>query len=192
MKEFKDDEGRPWRLALTCASAARVKDLVRVEVAEEVPQPDGSVKHETRSVPFDLIDTANIGRTLEVLRGQYGTIGETLYAILIKQVDEKKLSKEQFLDGLRGDALDAAAKALEAELVDFFPLRLRKMVGLLVAKMDELTTELLGRSEAGLQAATPETLLAQSGMPSGKPPESSASIPADGPTDSSSPPAPPG
>ena len=189
MKEFKDDEGRPWRLALTCASAARVKDLVRVEIAEEVPQPDGSVKHETRSVPFDLIDTANIGRTLEVLRGQYGTIGETLYAILIKQVDEKKLTKEQFLDGLRGDALDAAAKALEAELVDFFPLRLRKMVALLVAKMDELTTELLGRSEAGLQAATPETLLAQSGMPSGKPPESSASTLGDGPTASSSQPA---
>ena len=36
MKEFKDDQGRPWLVALTCASAARVKDLVMVEIAEEV------------------------------------------------------------------------------------------------------------------------------------------------------------
>lgn len=188
MREWKDNEGRPWRLALTCASAARVKDLVTYVVTDDVEQPDGTVRRETRRVPFDLIDTANIARTLEVLRGQFSTIGEVLYAMLIKQVEERKLTKDEFLDGLRGDAIEAAAKALEAELVDFFPLRLRRMVGLLVTKLDELANEVIGKAEAGLEAATAESLLAQSGMASGKPQASSAFTPESGPTVNSPPP----
>lgn len=185
MKEFKDDQGRPWLVALTCASAARVKDLVSVEIAEEVDQPDGTNKTVRRMIAFDLVDTANVAKTLEVLRGQFTVIGEVLYAILINQVDEKKLSKEQFLDGLRGDALDAAAKALESELVDFFPLRLRKMVALMAAKMDEMASELIGQAEATLEAATTESLLGRSGMPSGKPQASLASTQESGPSASS-------
>lgn len=178
MREFKDDEGRPWRLALTVASALRVKDLVTVEVVDE----DGT----RRTTPFDLVDAASISQTFQVLRTQYATIGEVLYAILTKQVAEKGLDKEAFLEGLRGDALDAGVKALEAELVDFFPPRLRKMIGLLATKMDEVANEMLGKAEAGLEAASATTLIAQSGIPSGKPQESSESTPASGPSDSSS------
>ncbi len=192
MKEFKDDEGRPWRVALTCASAARVKDLVTVDVTEEVEQADGTMRSETRQVPFDLIDTANVARTLEVLRGKFSAIGDVLYAMLLRQIEERKLTKDQFLEGLRGDSLDAAAKAVEAELVDFFPLRLRRTIGLLAAKMDEMASEVIAKAEAGLEAATAESLIAASGMTSGKPPASSASTPASGPTDNSSLPAAPG
>ena len=179
MREFKDDEGRPWRLALTVASALRVKDMVSVDVTDE----DGT----RRTVPFDLVDAASISQTFQVLRTQYAKIGETLYAILVKQVAEKGLDKEAFLEGLRGDALDAGVKALEAELVDFFPPRLRKMIGLLAAKMDEVAGEMLTKAEAGLEAASAETLIAQSGTPSGRPQESSASTPASGPSGNSSP-----
>lgn len=189
MREWKDNEGRPWRLALTCASAARVKDLVTYVVTEDVEQPDGTVRRETRRIPFDLIDTANIARTLEVLRGQFSTIGDVLYAMLVKQVEDRKLTKDEFLDGLRGDAIEAAAKALEQELVDFFPLRLRRMIGLLVTKLDELANEVIGKAEAGLEAATAETMLAQSGMASGKPQAFSASTPESGPIANSPPPA---
>jgi hypothetical protein len=63
------------------------------------------------------------------------------------------------------------------------------MVGLLVAKLDEMSTELLAQAEAGLQAATLSTLLEQSGTPSTRPPESSESIPASGPSETSSSPA---
>jgi hypothetical protein len=177
MREFKDDEGRPWRLALTVASALRVKDLVSVDVTDE----DGT----RRTVPFDLVDAASISQTFQVLRTQYAKIGEVLYAILVKQVAEKGLDKEAFLEGLRGDALDAGVKALEAELVDFFPPRLRKMIGLLAAKMDEVAGEMLTKAEAGLEAASAETLIAQSGTQSGKPPESSESTQASGPSDNS-------
>ena len=178
MREFKDDEGRPWRLALTVAAALRVKDMVTVETVDE----DGT----RRTVPFDLVDAASISQTFQVLRTQYAKIGEVLYAILVKQVAEKGLDKEAFLEGLRGDALDAGVKALEAELVDFFPPRLRKMIGLLAAKMDEVANEMLGKAEAGLEAASVTTLMAASGESSGKPQESSASIPASGPSGNSS------
>lgn len=188
MKEFRDDQGRPWVVALTVAAAERVRGLVTIDVTEDVTQPDGSVTRQTRTVPFDLVDAGNISRTLEVLRSQYGKIGEILYAICRSQVDEKKLTKEQFLEGLRGDALDAGVKALEQELVDFFPQRLRRMVGLLVSKMDEMATELLTRAEAGLEAATIETLV-PSGTPSTRPQASSDATPESGPCETSSLPA---
>jgi hypothetical protein len=142
---------------------------------------------ERKAVPFDMVDAANISQTFQVLRSQYAKIGEILYALLTKQVEAKGLSKEDFLDGLRGDSLDAATKALEGELVDFFPQRLRKMIGLLATKMDEVQNEMLGRAEAGLEKATVESLAGASGMPSGKPPESSESIPASGQSDNSLP-----
>lgn len=185
MKEFRDDQGRPWVVALTVAAAERVRGLVTIDVTEDVTQPDGAVQRQTRTVPFDLIDAGNISRTLEVLRSQYAKIGEILYAICRGQCDEKKVSKEQFLDGLRGDALDAGVKALESELVDFFPQRLRRMVGLLVAKMDEMAGELLTRAEAGLEAATIETLV-PSGTPSTRPQASSDATPESGLSETSS------
>ena len=178
MQEFKDNEGRPWRLALTVAAALRVKDMVSVDVTDE----DGN----TKTVPFDLVDSGTIPQTFQILRSQFAKIGEVLYAILIKQATEKGLDKESFLEGLRGDALDAGAKALEKELVDFFPLRLRRMIGLLAQKMDEVQFELLGKAEAGLETTTVETLVGQSGVSFGKLPESSASIQASGPSDTSS------
>jgi hypothetical protein len=180
MREFRDDQGRPWQVALTVASALRVRDNVTVDVVDEETG-------ERRQVPFDMVDAANISQTFQVLRSQYAKIGEVLYALLARQVESKSLSREDFLDGLRGDSLDAATKALEQELVDFFPQRLRKMIALLASKMDEVQNEMLGRAEAGLEKATVESLAAASGTPSGKPPESSESIPASGPSDSSLP-----
>lgn len=182
MKEFKDDEGRPWRLALTVAAALRVRDMVTVQVDEL--DNDGNPTGTKRAVPFDLVDVGSIAQTFQVLRSQFATIGEVLYAVLVKQVEEKNLTREQFLEGLRGDALDAGAKALEQELADFFPQRLRRMVGLLAAKMEEVTTELMGRAEEGLHDIKLADL---SGMPSGKPQASSESTPAGGPSDNSLP-----
>jgi hypothetical protein len=180
MREFRDDQGRPWQVALTVASALRVRDNVTVDVVDEE-------SGERKAVPFDMVDAANISQTFQVLRSQYAKIGEILYALLTKQVEAKGLSREDFLDGLRGDSLDAATKALEQELVDFFPQRLRKMIGLLASKMDEVANEMLGRAEAGLEKATVESLAGASGMPSGRPQESSESTQASGPSGNSSP-----
>jgi hypothetical protein len=182
MREFKDDEGRPWRLALTVAAALRVRDMVTVDVDET--DEDGNPTGKRKTQPFDLVDVGTISQTFQVLRGQFAKIGEVLYAILVAQVEERKLTKEQFLEGLRGDSLDAGAKALEEELVDFFPLRLRRMVGLLAAKMDEMAAELMTQAESGLANLKAADL---PGMSSGKPQASSASTPESGPSANSSP-----
>lgn len=175
MREFRDDQGRPWQLALTVAAALRVKDNVTVEI-------DGEKR------PFDLVDVAAIATTMQVLRGQYTTIAETLYFMLLPQMEPKGVSKEQFLDGMRGDALDEAAKCLEQELVDFFPKRLRELVALLVAKMAGASDELLEQERARLEKATVADLITQSGLQSGSVPESSASTQEIGPFANSSPP----
>lgn len=158
MREFRDDQGRPWQVALTCNTAMRVRDNVKITV-------DG------KEQPFDIVDVGAMAQTMQVLRGGYMTIAETLYAILQSQVEERKLTREQFLDGLRGDALEAGAKVLEEELVDFFPARLRRVVGLLAARMDEAATEVMRQAEEEIS---------RSGTQSGEPPASSESIPATG------------
>jgi hypothetical protein len=168
------------------AAAERVRGLVTVDVTEDVEQSDGTVSRQTRKAPLDIIDTSSIANTLQILRSQYGTVGEVLYAICRKQCEDKKISREDFLDGLRGDAIEAGVKAIEEELVDFFPPRLRKMVGLLATKMDEVAAEMLGQAEARMQAATAASLLEQSGTQSTRPPESSASTPESGRSETSS------
>lgn len=187
MREFKDDEGRPWRLVMTVGAAARVRDLVQIDIVDEESQADGSTRKVDRRIPFDLIDVSNIGRALEVIRSRYTTVGEVLYAMMCRQVDERKMSREDFLDGLRGDSLEAAQKALEEELVDFFPLRLRRMIAQLVSRMDELQAELASRAEAQLQQTTVESLLEVSGTPSTRPLGSSEYIPESGPSANCSP-----
>lgn len=175
MREFRDDQGRPWQLALTVAAALRVKDNVKIEV-------------EGKEQPFDIVDVSSIAQTMQVMRGQYTTLAEALYFILLPQTESKAVSKDSFLDGMRGDALDEAAKCLEKELVDFFPKRLRGLVALIAAKMDTTSDEAIQQFQTQLEKATTEDLLAQSGVQFGSVPESSASTPEIGPFASSSPP----
>ena len=183
MREFKDDDGRPWRLAMTVSAALRVRDMVTIAVRDT--DEDGNPTGVPVQRPFDIIDIGTVAQTLQVIRNQFATVGEVLYAILLAQVEERKLTRDQFLDGLRGDSLDAAATALEEELVSFFPLRHRRMVAALAAKMQEITGELLDQAVAEVGKMTASAV---SGLRSGRPPESSASTPESGPCGSSSPP----
>jgi len=168
MREFRDNEGRPWRVSLTVASAARVRDLVRVVLP---PKGEGEPAP-TEPVPFDLVDAGEIARTFQVLRGNFTAVGETLYALLMPQIDEKGLSREQFLDGLRGESLEAGGLAIEEELIGFFPPRLRGVVSSLAARMTELTAEVTRQAEAALTSSGSSTSA----------PESSESTPESGPS----------
>jgi hypothetical protein len=170
VREFRDSEGRPWRVALTVASAGRVKDLVRVVLP---PKAEGDPPS-TEAVPFDLIDAGEIARTFQVLRSNFLALGETLYAILLPDAESRGVSREAFLDGMSGDSLEAGGVALEEELVSFFPPRLRGVVSSLAARMTELAAELTTQAEAALRSMP--------GTSSGQQPESSASIPGSGPS----------
>jgi hypothetical protein len=170
MREFRDNEGRPWRVSLTVASAARVRDLVRVVLP---PKGEGDPAP-SEPVPFDLVDAGEIPRTFQVLRSNFAAVGETLYALLIPQIDEKGLSREQFLDGLRGESLEAGGLAIEEEIIGFFPPRLRGVVSSLAARMTELAEEVTRQAEAALT----------SGGSSTSAPGSSESTPESGPSES--------
>jgi len=164
-REFRDDQGRPWLVSLTVESAKRVKASVKV-VGE-----DGKEK------PFDLLDTATINQTITVLRSQFIVMGEVLCALLEKQLVERGTTPDQFLDGLRGDALDEARKVVEQEWIDFFPNSLRKMISLMARKMTEVQQTMLDHAKAQLENVTVEALIEQSGAQSTKLPESSELIP---------------
>ena len=171
MREFRDDQGRPWHVSLTVSSAARVKDLVRVVL----PPKSADEPAPTEAVPFDIIDAGEIARTFQVLRSNFSALGETLAALLLPQINQKGLTKEQFLDGLKGESLEQGGLAVEDELVSFFPPRLRGVVTALAARMTELAETVTKQAEAALQTPGPS---------SGSVPESSAPSPASGPSDS--------
>lgn len=167
MKEFRDDKGRPWYVSLTVSSASRVKDLVRVVL----PQKSADEPAPTEPVPFDLIDAGEIARTFQVLRSNFSAVGETLYALLLPAIEKEGLTKEQFLDGLRGESLEQGGLAVEEELIGFFPPRLRGVVASLAARMTELAEEVTRQAEAALREPGPS---------SGSVPESSGFIPESG------------
>ena len=123
---------------------------------------------------FDLVDAGEIARTFQVLRSNFSAVGETLYAILMPQIDEKGLTKETFLDGLRGESLEAGGLAIEEELISFFPPRLRGVVSSLAARMTELAAEVTKQAEAALMSGGSSTSV----------PESSASTPESGRSES--------
>ena len=153
MREFKDNEGRPWHVSLTVSSAARVKDLVRVVL----PPKSADEPAPTEAVPFDLIDAGEIARTFQVLRSNFSALGETLAALLLPQIIQKGMSKEDFLDALRGDSLEQGGLAVEEELVSFFPPRLRGVVTALAARMTELAETVTKQAEAALLTPGPSS-----------------------------------
>ena len=153
MREFRDHEGRPWHVSLTVSSAARVKDLVRVVL----PPKSADEPAPTEAVPFDIIDAGEIARTFQVLRSNFSALGETLYAILFSQIVQKGLTKEQFLDGLKGESLEQGGLAVEEELISFFPPRLRGVVTALAARMTELAETVTKQAEAALQTPGPSS-----------------------------------
>jgi len=171
MREFRDDQGRPWHVSLTVSSAARVKDLVRVVL----PPKTADEPAPTEAVPFDLIDAGEIARTFQVLRSNFSALGETLAALLLPQIIQKGLSKEDFLDALRGDSLEQGGLAVEEELVSFFPPRLRGVVTALSARMTELAETVTRQAEAALLTHGPS---------SGSAVESPASSPTTEPSES--------
>jgi hypothetical protein len=168
VREIKDGDGRTWQLALTVSAILRVRDLVKITTKGENGEP--------REQPLDLANIAQISETLTALKINYTTLGEILYAAMMPQVETRKLTRDEFLDSLRGDSLDAAGVAIVEELVAFFPQRHRRVVRLMVDKFDELQLAAV---------TTAEQQIAQSGTPSGSVPGSSASTQVTGPTGNS-------
>lgn len=159
--EFKDSLNRSWTVALTVASAKRVLALVKVK------DESGQLS------PFDLIDAGSISLTMTVLSSRYLAVCETMYALVKPQVEKLGLNEGQFYEGLTGDALADATKVIEDELINFFPPRLRKVVGTMFRKGAEVQAEVYDKAEADLEKMD-VSQLEQFGKESTKPQESLA------------------
>jgi hypothetical protein len=174
MREFKDDEGRPWRLALTTSAVNRVRDNVTVEI-------DGV------ATPFKMDNVAEFHTTIHILRTQLTVLAEVLYHVLCNQVAEKKLAKDEFLDGIRGEVWDVAGKAIEEELLDFFRPRHRPLASLTAEAHQKNMDAVWEQATEQMKKAMEQVIQMPSGMPSGKPLESLESTQESGLSDNSLP-----
>lgn len=157
MQTVKDNEGRPWMIQISLAAVGRIAELVKVDREVAVSRPDGSVGKATESVPFQVDHPGMFGETLGTLRSNFLALGETAYAVCKPQADEKKITREQFLDGLAGDSLEEIRKAILDELLAFFPPSVRGTLRILRAKFEEVSEALLETAEQQLASVDPKS-----------------------------------
>ena len=170
MRSFKDTLGREWNLALTTTAVMRIRDSVNYADVGE----DGKASER----PLDLGDVQTANQALTLFRNHYTKLVQVLGVALARQIEERKMTSDEFADGLSGDSFESAREAFEGELISFFPKRRRELLELVTAEMEKADRAAMGNAM--------ETLAKASGLPSGKPLESSASIPESGLSDSSS------
>lgn len=161
MRSFRDAFGREWQIALTTTAVLRVRDLVTYDVEGE----GGAIQ----ARPFDLGDVPTANAALTLLRNNYTKLVEVLRVVLNRQIEEKKITVEEFQDGFSGDSFEVARVAFEEELLAFFPTRRRELLALVAAELARVEAE-----------ATAEAMKELSGLRSGRQRESSESTPESG------------
>lgn len=118
MKTFKDDLGRSWSVHLSCASLKRVAEHTQ----------------------FDFADISN-GKAVALFGGDTTHLLDILWPLVKADAESKGINYDSFGEGLRGDALAAAAAVLKEELLDFFPSSRRALMELLLRKMDAVVQQ---------------------------------------------------
>jgi hypothetical protein len=127
MKIFKDRDGREWTIDVTIDSVKRIKSLIG----------------------FDLLDLDE-GKSLIKLVDDPVTLCDVIYCLVKPQADERQISDVRFGQAMAGDAIEAATDALLADLVDFFPGRKRRLLAKTLAKLKELTGQIMDRAELAI------------------------------------------
>lgn len=163
MGQFKDSENRQWNVVATIASVLRVKTNAEIDLTD--PKEAAGINDN----PF--------------------AFGDTIYELCSPQIEQRGLTKEQFLDAFNGDVIAAAMNCLTESLIDFSqPLR-RPNLRLAIEKkgaMDErilkaqeemFTGDLMERGLNLEISKAQETLIEICGMTSTSLPESSESTP---------------
>ena len=160
MKTFVDNAGRTWTVAINVDAIKRVRDLATVNLLEVIE-----------------------GKLLERLIGDPVLLCDCVYALCKPEADAKSISDVDFGRAMGGDAIDGATTALLEELVGFFPLEKRRVLGKALAKLLQLQTAALAVVEQRLDSPDLENhLRKQLASLSGSAPASSELIPADSPS----------
>lgn len=136
MHKFKDCEGREWGIAINVSAVKRVKDALQL----------------------DLLDVAD-GKLLAELSDDPMLLCNVLFVLCEKQCEANGVSDEQFGEGLAGDSIADATKALMEELVDFFPPGRREILSHALAKVQQAQTMALKRAEKCMSDARIDDLV---------------------------------
>ncbi len=164
MQKFIDRRGRVWIVDIDNTTLRRVKALTDVRL-------------------LDALD----GELITRLSNDPLLLGDVLFAICKPQADQQDVSDESFAEGLAGDAIDDACKALVDGLVAYFPESKRRLVRKAAEKQTLIETRGLALIEKRLDdPALVESILSElerklavtkPNSSSSDLPESSASIP---------------
>lgn len=115
-KTFTDSAGDDWPLAVTVASARRVRDEAGIDILEF-----------TRGKP-DVLE--------RMLADEY-TVCTVLWAVCRPLAESRDVDPEGFAERLASaEVIEAAVAALIEALIDFFPPRSRGPLRAVLAKMD--------------------------------------------------------
>lgn len=105
MQKFIDRRGRVWIVDIDNTTLRRVKALTDVRLLDAI---DGDLITQLSSDPLLL--------------------GDVLFAICKPQADQQDVGDEAFAEGLAGDAIDEACKAVVDALVAYFPESRRRLL----------------------------------------------------------------
>ncbi|GAA4447064.1 hypothetical protein [Novipirellula rosea] len=105
MQKFIDRRGRVWIVDIDNTTLRRVKALTDVRLLDAI---DGDLITQISSDPLLL--------------------GDVLFAICKPQADQQDVDDEAFAEGLAGDAIDEACKAVVDALVAYFPESRRRLL----------------------------------------------------------------
>ena len=106
MRNFKDNRGRSWQIALNVYEMKRVRSVLGVDLVNVITLgKDGKVQ-------VDLIDRIANDPCLLV---------DILWVLVEAEAKEQGVSDVDFGSSLAGAAIEEATKAFLDELVDFFP-----------------------------------------------------------------------
>jgi hypothetical protein len=96
MKVWKDAVGREWSLTLNVRTVKQVRDEIRIDLTQT-----------EKSLPLVMDDPV--------------ALGDILWVLCRKQAEERGINQDQFLEALKGEALDEARTQFVEEWVSFFP-----------------------------------------------------------------------
>lgn len=159
MKTFKDNCGREWSVEINVSAIKRVRSMLAVDLLNVL---EGTLIQDLVTNPILLVDV--------------------LYVVCKPQADAKGVTDEQFGEGMAGDAIESATKALLDELVSFSPspkdrANLGRVLQATQTAMDRARDLVSNRLNSGeLDRVADEAIRQTLGGSSGSAPESSASI----------------
>jgi hypothetical protein len=108
--------GREWKIDLTIGSMKRVKDALGLDLLAPHERPDEKADERARSKLF----SGRKALLVSVLNADPGLMFDVIANIIAPQLEAKKVSVDDFVESMGGDAAYAAYRAFVDEWSDFF------------------------------------------------------------------------